>query len=295
MDPKTPASPPSPVQPASAPPVSATPSAAVLGALGTVDPSATAAATSSALAGSAEPTMSGASAENRNTTGLESTDASRLRAGVATSPSPREAGLALGLGAPNDAMCALLAQNWWAMALRGMFALLFGLVALFAPGPTLLSLALLFGAYLLVDGVFGIIAAVRAARRDERWGLLLIEGLANIVMGLVAVVFPVSAVVAFVLVTAAWALLTGGLMAAAAFRLDGNHGRWWLALSGGVSVVFGVMLLVSPLVGAVVLTWWLGAYALVFGAMLLGLAFKLRGRRGTSSTPSGVTPAAATR
>jgi uncharacterized membrane protein HdeD (DUF308 family) len=177
------------------------------------------------------------------------------------------------------AMCSLLARNWWAVALRGVVAILFGLFALLAPGPTLISLALLFGAYLLVDGIFGIVAAVRAANRSERWGLLLAEGVVNLVMGVVALVFPVSAVVAFVLVTAAWALLTGGLMVAAAFRLSAEHGRWWLVLGGVASVIFGVLLLLSPLVGAVVLAWWLGAYALVFGAMLLGLAFKLKGRR----------------
>jgi uncharacterized membrane protein HdeD (DUF308 family) len=154
--------------------------------------------------------------------------------------------------------------------------------AFIAPGPTLVSLALLFGAYLLVDGVFGIIAAVKAASRNQRWGLLLLEAVANIVMGVIAVVFPLGAVLAFVLVTAGWALLTGGLMVGAAFRLDALHGRWWLVLSGVVSVIFGVLLLVSPLVGAVVLTWWLGAYALVFGAMLLG---------SPSSSRDGATPA----
>lgn len=281
MDPKTPANPPSPVQPASAPPVSATPSA-IIGAPGTVDPSATAAATMSALSGSAEPTLSGANGGGAER--VASTDASRLRSGVATNPSAG-ASKPTGGNARNEAMCALLAQNWWAMALRGAFAILFGVVAFVAPGPTLVSLALLFGAYLLVDGVFGIIAAAKAASRHERWGLLLLEALANIVMGVIAVAFPLSAVVAFVLVTAAWALLTGGLMVAAAFRLDKSHGRWWLVLSGSVSVIFGVLLLLSPLVGALVLTWWLGAYALVFGAMLLGLAFKLKGRRDSGPGP----------
>lgn len=284
MDPKTPANPPSPVQPASAPPVSATPSATVIGAGGTVDPSATAAATTTALAGSAEPTLS---ARNEQREAVTSTDASRLRSGTATAPATGTVG---GAG-PNPAMCALLAQNWWAMALRGVAGILIGIVAFIAPGATLLSLALLFGAYLLVDGVFGIVSAVRAASRNERWGLLLLEAVANIVMGVIALVFPVSAVLAFVLVTAAWALLTGGIMVAAAFRLDQSHGRWWLALGGVASVVFGVLLLLSPLLGAVVLTWWLGAYALVFGAMLLGLAFKLKGRRDAGPGTQGIATA----
>jgi uncharacterized membrane protein HdeD (DUF308 family) len=177
----------------------------------------------------------------------------------------------------ND-MNALLAQNWWAIALRGIIAILFGLVALFVPGAVMLSLALLFGAYLLVDGLFGITSAVRAARHHERWGLLLVEALLNIAMGVIAAVFPAAAVLAFVLVTGAWALLTGGLMTTAAFRLHISHGRWWLALGGIVSIVWGVLLIIAPMIGAVVLTWWLGGYAIVFGILLLVLAFQLRSR-----------------
>ena len=181
--------------------------------------------------------------------------------------------------AASDAMSAVLAQNWWLIALRGVFAILFGIVAFAAPGAVMLTLALFFAAYLLVDGVVGIAAAVRAARAHERWGLLLAEGALNIVMGLIAAVFPVSAVLAFVFVTAAWALITGGLMLAAAFKLTQAHGRLWLALGGIVSVIWGVLLVFAPLVGAVVLTWWLGAYALVFGIALLVLAFQLRARK----------------
>lgn len=177
------------------------------------------------------------------------------------------------------AMSTLLAENWWALAIRGVAAILLGLIALFVPGATMLSLALLFAAYLLVDGVFGIVAAVRAARADQRWGMLLFEGLLDIVMGAVAFLFPVSAVLAFVLVTAAWALITGALMTGSAFKLTREHGRWWMLLSGIVSILFGIALVISPLIGAVVLTWWLGGYAIAFGVLLLVLAFRLRSRR----------------
>jgi uncharacterized membrane protein HdeD (DUF308 family) len=181
-----------------------------------------------------------------------------------------------------EAMSALLAQNWWAVALRGVFGILFGLIALIVPGAAILSLALLFGAYLLVDGVFAIISAVRAAQHHQRWGLFLAEGVLDLVMGVIALLFPVSAVLAFVIITAAWALLTGGLMLGAAFRLGPAHGRWWLILSGITSIIFGILLAIAPLIGALVLTWWLGAYALVFGAMLIGLAFRLRSRKNES-------------
>jgi uncharacterized membrane protein HdeD (DUF308 family) len=180
-------------------------------------------------------------------------------------------------------MCALLAQNWWAVALRGVFAILFGLVALFLTGPTILSLVLFFSAYMLVDGVFGIIAAVRAARQGERWGLLILEGILNIAVGVIALLMPGLTVIAFVLLLAAWSLVSGGLMVGAAFRLSTDYGRWWLAIAGVVSIVFGVLLAIAPVIGAVVLTWWLGAYALAFGVALLVLAFRLRARKDGSA------------
>jgi uncharacterized membrane protein HdeD (DUF308 family) len=191
----------------------------------------------------------------------------------------------------DPALNALLAENWWAVLLRGIAAVLFGLFALVVPGAVMLSLALVFGAYLLIDGVLGIVAAVRAARGGRRWGLLLAEGVLNLLMGAVALVFPAGAVLAFVLVTAAWALMTGGLMLAAAFKLGLSHGRWWLALGGLVSLLWGVLLIVTPLIGAVVLTWWLGAYALAFGAFLLVLAVRLRARRGAGPGPAASQPA----
>ncbi|MGE7157032.1 HdeD family acid-resistance protein [Methylobacterium ajmalii] len=178
-----------------------------------------------------------------------------------------------------EAMASVLAQNWWAVALRGVCGILFGIIAIVSPVATVLTLALLFAGYLIADGVFGIIAAVRAAQAHERWGLLLAEAVLNILMGVIAAFFPGGAVLAFVLITAAWALLTGGLMLGAAFKLAQSHGRWWLALSGVVSLLWGVLLVVSPLIGAVVLTWWLGGYALAFGALLLILAFRLRRER----------------
>ncbi|MBL0405187.1 HdeD family acid-resistance protein [Microvirga aerilata] len=178
------------------------------------------------------------------------------------------------------AMSALLAQNWWAVALRGVVAIIFALIAFFSPSATLLSLALFFSAYMLVDGVFGIVSGVRAASNHQRWGLLVLEGILNILVGVIAFMMPGLTVLFFVTMMAVWSLITGVLMIVAAFKLNPAYGRGWLILSGIVSVLFGVALLVAPLVGAVVLTWWLGAYALAFGVSLLVLAFKLKGRRG---------------
>ncbi len=184
------------------------------------------------------------------------------------------------------AMSALLAQNWWAVALRGVFAIIFALIAFFLPGATLLSLALFFSAYMLVDGVFGIVSGVRAASNHQRWGLLVLEGILNILVGVIAFLMPGLTVLFFVTMVAVWSLITGVLMIVAAFKLNPAYGRGWLIVSGLVSVLFGIALLVAPLVGAVVLTWWLGAYALAFGVSLLVLAFKLKGRKdGSPGTP----------
>lgn len=177
-----------------------------------------------------------------------------------------------------DAMSAVLARNWWLVALRGVLAVLFGVIAFMAPGVFVLSLVLFFSAYMLVDGVFAIIAAVRAAERRERWGYHLLEGLIDIAVGIAALLVPAAAVWAFVYLVAFWALVSGGLMLASAFSLHRHYGRWWLALGGVISGLFGIALLINPGMSALVLVWWMGAYTIAFGIMLLILAFSLRGR-----------------
>jgi uncharacterized membrane protein HdeD (DUF308 family) len=191
-----------------------------------------------------------------------------------------------------EAMSAILAQNWWAIAVRGVCAIIFGLIALFVPGATILTLVLFFSAYMLVDGIFGIVAAVRAAARHERWGLLVLEGVVDIAVGVIALIWPGLTALTFVLLIAAWAIVTGVLEIVAAVRLHPEYGRWWLMLGGGASMIFGVLLVIAPLAGLVVLTWWIGAYAIVFGIMLLVLAFRLRARKDTVTPMSDSTAAA---
>lgn len=169
-----------------------------------------------------------------------------------------------------------LAANWWALMVRGLMALLLGLVALVAPLGTIGAFVLVAAAYLVVDGALAVVAAVRAAQRGERWWLLVLEGVAGLAAGVIALTLPAVTIVAFVWLLAGWALVSGGLMLAAAFRLRGA-GRWWLGLSGLLSLVWGVLLATSPIAGAVVLTLWFGAYALLFGGLMLALAFHLRG------------------
>jgi len=190
-----------------------------------------------------------------------------------------------------DAMSGVLAHNWWAVALRGAAAILFGLFALLAPGPTLLSLVLLFAALMLADGVLNIVAAVRSARRQERWASLILLGVVDLIAAVVAVTAPGLTVLAFVYLMAGWAFVTGILGIVASVRLRQDHGRWWLGFSGALSVLGGVFLAIAPLIGAIVLTWWLGAYAIVFGVTLLVLAYRLHGRRHAAGGAATLHPA----
>ncbi|MGY3505157.1 uncharacterized membrane protein HdeD (DUF308 family) [Bradyrhizobium sp. USDA 4471] len=112
------------------------------------------------------------------------------------------------------------------------------------------------------------------------------QGLLNIAVGIVAILWPGLTVVAFVLLVAAWAIISGGLMMAAGFRMNISHGRWWLVLGGLCSLIYGALLIAMPLIGAVVLTWWMGAYALVFGISLIILSFQLRSRHRHAATPN---------
>src|SRR5262245_47349731 len=116
-------------------------------------------------------------------------------------------------------MNMVLSRNWWALALRGVAAIVLGLIALIVPAFMLLWLVLLFGAYALIDGIFAIIAGIRAAQRHERWWPFALEGLANIVVAIITFVMPAAAAVALLLLVAAWAILTGVLRIAAAIRL----------------------------------------------------------------------------
>jgi uncharacterized membrane protein HdeD (DUF308 family) len=157
--------------------------------------------------------------------------------------------------------------------------ILFGLICLLTPGIAVGAFVILFSAYMLVDGVFAIVSGIKAARNGERWGLLILEGIVDIAAGVIAFLWPLITLVALTWLIAIWAIVSGALMLGAAFTLNIDHGRWWLALGGIASVIFGILLVIEPLVGAVVLTMWIGAYALVFGVVLLILAFQLHSRK----------------
>jgi uncharacterized membrane protein HdeD (DUF308 family) len=168
----------------------------------------------------------------------------------------------------------ILARYWWAVALRGLLAVLFGLVAIFWPGITLVSLVFLFGAYALVDGIVAIVSAFRSGE----WWPLLLEGVVGIAAGVGAFLWPGITALALLYLIAAWAILTGILEIVAAVRLRKViENEWWLALGGVASIILGVILVAAPGVGALGLVWAIGVYALVFGITLIALGFRLRG------------------
>ncbi len=174
-------------------------------------------------------------------------------------------------------MQLVIARNWWSLVIRGLVGILFGILTLAWPGITFAALVIVFGAYALVDGVFSLVGAVKAARTHERWGALVFLGVTGIGTGVVTMLWP--AITAFVLICliAAWAIVTGALEIVAAVRLRRYiQGEWLLALAGIASLVFGVLVMIAPLAGAIVIALWVGAYALVSGVMLVTLGIKLR-------------------
>jgi uncharacterized membrane protein HdeD (DUF308 family) len=171
----------------------------------------------------------------------------------------------------------VLATNWWSLVIRGLVAILVGIIAFAWPGITLEALVLLFGAYALIDGVLSIVGAWRASRAHDRWGMLILEGVTGIVTAAVTVLWPGITALALVLVIAAWALVTGVFEIAAAIRLRKLiAGEWLLALSGIASILFGILAIVLPLAGALAIAFAVGIYSIVFGVLLGTLGFRLR-------------------
>jgi uncharacterized membrane protein HdeD (DUF308 family) len=181
-------------------------------------------------------------------------------------------------------MLNALAANWWALALRGLVAVLFGLFTFFVPGITLVTLVLLFGAYALVDGLFNIVAFFRVA--SHHWALL-VEGAIGIIAGVLTFAWPAITALVLLYVIAFWAMFTGIFEIIAGIRLRKViTNEWLLLVMGAFSFLFGVLILVAPGAGALAIVLWIGVYALVFGVFLLALAFRLRGHRRLTAQPT---------
>jgi len=170
-----------------------------------------------------------------------------------------------------------LAAHWWAFALRGVLAILFGILAFVMPGITIAVLLGIFAAYMAIDGVVAITAAVRGMREHTSYWPLLLEGIAGIAAAAIALVWPGVTLFALIYLAAAWAVVSGIFLVVGAARMDNAvRGRGWLILNGIFSTIWGVLLFAWPIAGLLVLTWWIGAYAIVFGVVMLVGAFRLR-------------------
>ena len=177
-----------------------------------------------------------------------------------------------------DKLAAILSRNWWLLLLRGLVAILFGLLAYLQPGLSLASLVLFFGAYSLADGVIGVFSASAGrVEREHRW-VLLLEGLVGIGVGVFTLFGPGVAALTLLFYIAIWAIATGLLEIVAAIRLRKEIKGEWLLISGGlVSVAFGGLLMAQPEAGALAVLWLIATYAVVFGLLLVALALKARG------------------
>jgi uncharacterized membrane protein HdeD (DUF308 family) len=175
-------------------------------------------------------------------------------------------------------MLEMLARYWWTLALRGVAAVLFGLLAIIWPDITVLVLVALFGAYALVDGVIAVGTALFGDRSQiVSRGWVIAEGIAGIAIGIITFVWPGATTLVLLWLIAAWALVTGIFEIIAAIRLRREmEGEWLLGLSGVLSVVFGILLAVWPTAGALTVVVLIGIYSIVFGGVLIGLGLRLR-------------------
>jgi uncharacterized membrane protein HdeD (DUF308 family) len=178
---------------------------------------------------------------------------------------------------PKNQLTTILSRNWWVLLLRGLIAIAFGVLTWFQPGISLAALVLLFGAYAMADGILGVWTAIAGRKEHEHWGVLLLGGLVGIGVGILTFLAPGVTVLLLLFYIAVWAIATGVLEIVAAIRLRKEiRGEWRLILGGLASIVFGVILMVQPGAGALALLWLIATYAIVFGVLLVMLAFRVR-------------------
>jgi uncharacterized membrane protein HdeD (DUF308 family) len=171
--------------------------------------------------------------------------------------------------------------NWWLLALRGLVAVLFGVLAFVWPGATLITLVWLFGAFALVNGLLSLVLAAKAPKGYPRLGSLILGGLLGILAGLLTFVMPGITALGLLMLIAVWAIVTGIMEVVAAIRLRKIIANEWLLILAGIaSIAFGVILFLQPAAGALALIWWIGAWALIFGILLIVLAFRMRNWKG---------------
>jgi len=189
-------------------------------------------------------------------------------------------------------MVKVLTRSWWALALSGVAAVLFGILAFIWPNIALIVLVALFGAYVLVDGIFSIVVAAEGVAHHQSWIWPALRGVAGIAAGIITFIRPGITALALLFVIAAWAIVTGVLEIITAIYLRREMtNEWMLILAGALSVLFGVLLVVSgPSAGILALVWLIATFAIIVGALRIGLAFRLRSLQQQLTGPTGPMP-----
>jgi uncharacterized membrane protein HdeD (DUF308 family) len=181
-------------------------------------------------------------------------------------------------------MLAFMSRNWWILLIRGILAIAFGVLAFIWPGSALGALVLLFGAYALLDGVASIVVGLtgRGAQENRLW--LMLGGVFGVIVGVLTFVWPDITALALVYFIAAWAIITGVFSIVAAVQLRKEiDNEWLLGIAGALSILAGLYMAAFPGAGALALIWLIGAYAIVFGILLIALALRLRGMSSATS------------
>lgn len=190
-------------------------------------------------------------------------------------------------------MDTTVARRWWILALRGLFGIIFGILCVIAPFESLLALVILFGIYAMLDGAFTLALGARRAPGGRTWPSLVFGGLASVVAGVLALVWPTISALALLMVIAAWSVASGIAAIVSAIRLRKEvKGEWLWVVNGVLSIAFGVLVFFFPGAGALALVLWIGAYAFVSGLMLVILGFRVRSwlRSHASDTPARTIP-----
>jgi uncharacterized membrane protein HdeD (DUF308 family) len=178
-----------------------------------------------------------------------------------------------------NATAQVASRHWWLLLIRGILAILFGIIALAAPGIALLAFIYVFAAYAILDGITAIVVSFREQSFLRTWWVLLLEGLVGIIFGILAFAWPGETALVLLFLVAIWALVTGVMEIGSAFIVPGSAGqRWGLGLAGLLSIIFGIILIVHPGGGLLAILWLVGIYAIVFGVSLIIYAFQVRSR-----------------
>ncbi|MBU1118808.1 HdeD family acid-resistance protein [Patescibacteria group bacterium] len=172
----------------------------------------------------------------------------------------------------------LLAQYSWVMWLRGLVAIIFGVIALFWPDVTVIVLLYVFAFYVLIDGLLSLLASIGAAKKHERWWIFIINGLISIAAGFIALFWPTITLLLLVYLIAAWALISGIFEIIAAVSIEFTKGsKWFLGIAGALSIILGILVFSFPLSGLFAIVWLIGIFALMYGVVLVGFGAKIHG------------------